>query len=119
MWYKDDKNLEKMMVSAKLSKLIDRIAVAVHAARDPKAQRNGHARLGKPPGTYIVYKILEDAPYTNTYKEYAAEMGSSITEKLTVAFRYRTMFTVGDAVAGLGFLIVMRVKGPGIIKTKQ
>lgn len=72
------------MVSAKLSKLTDRIAVAVHAARDPKAQRNGHTRLGNPPGTYTVYKVLEGAPYTNTHKECAAEMGSSITEKLTV-----------------------------------
>lgn len=73
------------MVSTKLSELTDRIAMAVHAARDPKAQRNGHARLGNPPGTYIVYKVLEGAPHTNTYKDCAAEMGSSITEKLTVA----------------------------------
>lgn len=73
------------MVSTKLRKLTDRIAMAVHAAKDPKAQRNGHARLGNPPGTYIVYKVLQGAPYTNTYKECAAEMGSSITEKLTVA----------------------------------
>lgn len=71
------------------------------------------------PDNHIVQKVLKDIAYTEAYKEYVGEKGTSVPDKFTMAFRFRPVVIVEKVSAGQVYLIVRRVIGPGKTETKQ